>query len=201
MSILKKLSTLGAASMLAASIMAVPAVAQHSDGFTKASVQQVSKFKGNRRGNFRSNRNSFRGNRGNFRGNRNNFRGNSFRGNKFRGNSFQRNRFNNGFRRNNFRGNNFRGNNFRRNNFRSNNFRRNNFGNRVIISSPSYAVGGFYGVTNNTVFISDFGVHGLYAPPSGHHWVCDKGSKDALLVAIATGAVIAIAADTLLNPY
>jgi len=64
-----------------------------------------------------------------------------------------------------------------------------------------FKVGGFYGKHANTIFISDYASHGLYAPPRGYHWVCDKGSKDAILAAVATGAIIAVAADILATPY
>lgn len=225
MSILDKLSKFGAAALLATSMMTLPAVAQPasqlaqsvaSASVTKVNFQNRSNFRRGNRGNFRGNR------RGNFRGNsRSNFRGNSrssFRGtsrSSFRGTSRS------GFRgtsRSNFRGNRrgsfrgtsrrgFRGNSFRRSGFGFNNrfgsrgFFGSSFGTKVVVASPLYAVGGFYGVTNNTIFISDFGAHGLYAPPRGHHWVCDKGSNDAVLVAIATGAIVAVAVNSLLTPY
>ena len=209
MSLLNKLSKLGAAAILAGSVLAMPAIAQHHGHHGQSSPgfnHQKAKFQGQHRGHARGNHNrSFRGNRqGSFRGhNRGSFRGHnrgSFRGNRFGHNGFRGNRFgHNGFRSNRFGHNSFRHNSFRSNRFRNNGFRRNHNGGRV--NHLAYSVGGVYGVTSNTVFISDFGGHGLYAPPKGHHWVCDKGSKDAVLVAIATGAIIAIAADALLNPY
>ncbi|MEO0883823.1 MAG: RcnB family protein [Pseudomonadota bacterium] len=64
---------------------------------------------------------------------------------------------------------------------------------------PAYAVGGVYGITANTIIINDFGGYGLYAPPSGYHWVCDKGSNDAILASIATGAIIGLAVGVLAN--
>ena len=208
MSILDKLSKLGAATILAASVLAMPALAQHighqghsSSSFSHKKAQfhgQRGSFRGNRHSNFRGNhRGGFRGNhRGSFRGNHRS----SFRGNRFGHNGFRSNRFGH----NNFRGNRFHHNGFRNNSFRNNRFRNRGFrGNHNVghVNHSVYSVGGVYGVTGKTVFISDFGGHGLYAPPKGHHWVCDKGSKDAVLVAIATGAIIAIAADALLNPY
>lgn len=203
MSILNKLSKFGAAALLATTMLATPAIAQPTSqlaqSFASASVTKV-QFNSRSRSNFRrSNRGNFRGNRrSNFRGNsRSSFRGNSRR--SFRGNS-----------RSNFRGTSrrgFRGNSFNRSRFGFNNrfghsgFRGSSFRTNVIVTSPVYAVGGFYGVTSNTIFISDFGGHGLYAPPHGHHWVCDKGSNDAVLVAIATGAIVAVAVNSLLTPY
>lgn len=238
MSILSKLSKVGAVLALSTSVIAFPAVAQqHGNGHSvqKAKFQKHGgKFKGHRGGNFRGNRGNFRGNRGGFRGNRGNFRGNNFRGNRgfnsrrgfsnrrgfnnhnsfnrgfkgkkfghngFKGNKFGHNGFNNhnGFRRNNFGHNNFRGRSFRGNNFGGSGFNR-GFKKKVV-HAPIYSVGGFYGVHSNSVFISDFGAHGLYTPPTGYHWVCDKGSKDAILAAVATGAIIAVAADILVTPY
>ena len=216
MSILNKLSKLGAAAVLAASVFAMPAIAQHNghQGQSTSSFSyQTASFQGQHRGNFRGNRGgNFRGNRrGNFRGNRRgnhrgNFRGNrGFKGKQFGHNGFRGNRFgHNGFRGNRFGHSGFRGNRFGHNGFRGNRFGHNGFRgghNGAKFKQSIYSVGGVYGVTGNTVFISDFGTHGLYAPPRGHHWVCDKGSKDAVLVAIATGAIVAIAADALLNPY
>lgn len=218
MSILNKLSKLGAAAVLAASVFSMPAIAQnhgHQGQSTSSFSYQTASFQGQHRGNFRGNRGgNFRGNRrGNFRGNhRGNFRRNhrgNFRGNhrgNFRGHhGFKGNQFgHNGFRGNKFGHSGFRGNRFGHNGFRGNRFGNRSFRNGhngARVNHSIYSVGGVYGVTGKTVFISDFGAHGLYSPPRGHHWVCDKGSKDAVLVAIATGAIVAIAADALLNPY
>lgn len=49
----------------------------------------------------------------------------------------------------------------------------------------------------NTIIINDFGGYGLYAPPAGYHWVCDKGSNDAILASVATGAIIGLAVGVL----
>lgn len=217
MSILKNMTKLSAALAMAASFATVPAVAQTSTSVAAAVTVSTAagQFRGrrgvSRRGFSRgrgfssrrsfnrgfSRRNSFRGsgfNRG-FRGNSFNrgFRGNSFKGG-FKGSSFNR-----GFRGSSFnRG--FRGSNFNRGFNRG--FRGNSFGrSAVVVKAPLYSVGGFYGFTGNTVIISDFGAHGLYAPPRGYQWVCDKGSKDAILSAVATGAIIAVAANILATPY
>lgn len=205
MSILSKLSKLGAVMALSASVVAFPAIAQSDGGAHKASISKHhgGKFRGHRGGNFRGHSGR------NFRGNRH--RG--FRGNRFNGHNRGFNRRHNGFRNNGFnRG--FRGNQFHHNNsFRRNNFHRGSrFGhsnrrynrynsyNRVS-HAPVYSIGGIYNVHGGSIFISDYGSHGLYAPPHGYRWVCDKGSKDAVLAAVATGAIIAIAADILATPY
>ena len=220
MRILSNLSKLGAIVALSTSVVTFPAVAQHSGSGFK--VQKVSKFQGRRGGSFRGSRgfrgNNFRGSRG-FRGNSfkgsRSFRGNNFRrstgfrGNSFRGSSgfkssgFRGSSFNRGFRGNGFKRG-FRGNSFNRG-FRSRSFNRgigfNSGFKRTIVHVPIYSVGGFYGVHSNSIFISDFAAHGLYAPPRGYHWVCDKGSNDAVLAAVATGAIIAVAAGALVTPY
>ena len=205
MSILSNLTKLGAIVALTASVVALPAAAQNrGNGFKSFSG---SKFNGSRRSNFNSRRGNFKGRRSNFNGRRGFSNRGVRRSNLSRRNSFNRgfkgNSFNRGFRGNSFnRG--FRRNSFNRG-FRGNSFNR-GFGlgvvtNTVVVSAPLYSVGGFYGVTGNTVIISDFGIHGLYAPPRGYHWVCDKGSNDAVLAAVATGAIIAVAAGVLATPY
>lgn len=211
MRILSNLSKLGAIVALSTSVVAFPAVAQHSGSGFK--VQKVSKFQSRRGGNIRGSR-GFRGN--SFRGSRG-FRGNSFKSSSgFKGNNFRRstgfrsNRFrgSSGFKSSGFRGNSFnrgfRGNSFNRG-FRSRSFNRgiglNSGFKKTIVHVPAYSVGGFYGIHSNSIFISDFASHGLYVPPHGYQWVCDKGSNDAVLAAIATGAIIAVAAGVLVTPY
>ncbi len=228
MSILSTLSKFGAALALTTSLIALPAAAQSISGHSKASVHKANfkggKFRGHRGGSFRGHR-GFKGSRG-FRGSRgfkrNNFRGRGFnrgfnrgfKGNRFRGGGFNRgfkgnkfhggfnrgfkgNRFHGGFNRG-FRGNRFHGG-FNRG-FKGNRFHGGGFG-AGVVHKPVYAVGGFYNVHSGSVFITDFKQHGLYAPPRGYRWVCDKGSNDAVLAAVATGAIIAVAAGTLATPY
>ena len=187
MNILKKMTKLSAAIALAASFTTLPAVAQTSA--TAATALQVSSVSAQ----FRSRGRSFRGNRSSsrrsgFNRSRSSFnRGRSFNRNR---SSFNRSRssFNRGrssFSRGNSFNRGFRGTSFNRG-FSNRGFRRtgfigSSFGVRTVVRAPVYAVGGFYGFGANSVFISDFGAFGLYAPPVGYRWVCDKGSNDCLL--------------------
>lgn len=65
--------------------------------------------------------------------------------------------------------------------------------------TPRYTVGGHYGYAPRTVYISDYHRHGLYAPPSGYHWVRDNDRGDAILASVATGAIIGLAVGILSN--
>ncbi|MEM7661823.1 MAG: RcnB family protein [Pseudomonadota bacterium] len=162
--------------------------------------------RGGRRGNFRD------GRRGNFhRGGRRGFnrgfdRGfnRGFRQGRRQGFNRGYNRgyrrgfhpgFNRGFRSRGFYGNRFYGYKPYRgfNGYYGPRFRRSSGFNYV----PAYSIGGFYSVGANTIIINDFGGYGLYAPPSGYHWVCDKGSNDAILASVATGAIIGLAVGVL----
>ena len=209
MSILSKLTKISAAMAMSASFATfLPATAQTSPAVQQTSASVIALagqhrsrgrrgFSSSRRG-FSSSRRGFSNSRRS-RSNSFNRRGSSFnrgfRGNSFNNRSFKRgSSFNRGFSNRSFnRG--FRGNSFRRSGFGV------GVGVGVAVVAPVYSVGGFYGVTSNTVIISNFGAHGLYAPPRGYHWVCDKGSNDAVLAAVATGAIIAIAANSLATPY
>ena len=57
---------------------------------------------------------------------------------------------------------------------------------------PRYHIGHYYPYSPATHYIRDYGHYGLYAPPPGYHWVRDPGSGDAVLAAIATGAIIGL---------
>ena len=70
-----------------------------------------------------------------------------------------------------------------------------------MLFADRYTVGGYYGFGANSIFLSNFGSLGLYAPPVGYRWVCDKGSNDAVLAAIATGAIIAVVSNAIATPY
>ncbi len=217
MSILSKLTKISAAMAMSASFATfLPATAQTSTAVqqTSASVLALAgqnRFRGRRgfssRRGFSNSRRGFSNSRRS-RSSSFNRRGSSFnrgfRGNSFSNRSFRRgSSFNRGFSSRGFnRG--FSSRSFNRG-FRGNSFRRGGFGLGVgvgvAVVAPIYSVGGFYGITSNTVIISNFGAHGLYAPPRGYHWVCDKGSHDAVLAAVATGAIIAVAANSLATPY
>lgn len=58
--------------------------------------------------------------------------------------------------------------------------------------APRYNVGGYYGYAPRTVYITEYNRHGLYAPPSGYHWVRDNDRGDAILASVATGAIIGL---------
>lgn len=208
MSILSKLTKISAAMAMSASFATfLPATAQTSPAVQQTSASVIA-LAGQHRSRGRRGFSSRRGFSNSRRGNSFNRRGSSFnrgfRGNSFNNRSFNRgSSFNRGFSNRSFnRG--FSSRSFNRG-FRGNSFRRSGFGVGVgvgvAVVAPIYSVGGFYGVTSNTVIISNFGAHGLYAPPSGYHWVCDKGSNDAVLAAVATGAIIAVAANSLATPY
>lgn len=64
--------------------------------------------------------------------------------------------------------------------------------NRYRDYRPRYAVGGYYNYHNNSVIIGDYDYYGLYEPPHGHHWVRDHDNGDAILAAVATGAIIGL---------
>lgn len=57
-----------------------------------------------------------------------------------------------------------------------------------------YTVGGYYPYHTRTVILNDWDSYGLYEPPSGYHWVRDDDGDDIVLAALATGAIIALAA-------
>lgn len=65
--------------------------------------------------------------------------------------------------------------------------------------APRYAVGGYYGYAPRTVYINDYNTYGLYAPPSGYHWVRDRDNGDAILASVATGAIIGLVVGALAN--
>lgn len=189
--------------------------AQSSDLIHKVSAEQDRGQRGNRgqRGQRGNRGNRARGNRGGnqARGNRGrNFNGN--RGRNFRGNGVrqQRRAYRQGFRqgqrrnyRRNVRRNNFGfyGHGYRAPVYRAPVYRAPVYHSAPVYHGPAYSIGGFYGRHQSTIIINDYGSYGLYAPPRGYHWVCDKGSSDAILAAVATGAIIAIAADVLSTPY
>ena len=58
---------------------------------------------------------------------------------------------------------------------------------------PRYNIGGYYNYGPSTVVISDYNRYGLYNPPYGHRWVHDRGSGDAVLTSVATGAIVGLA--------
>ncbi len=58
---------------------------------------------------------------------------------------------------------------------------------------PRYRIGSHYSYGPNTVIISDYSRYGLYNPPYGHRWVYDRGSGDAVLTSVATGAIVGLA--------
>lgn len=63
--------------------------------------------------------------------------------------------------------------------------------------APRYNVGGYYGYAPRTVYISEYDRYGLYAPPSGYHWVRDNDRGDAILASVATGAIIGLVVGAL----
>ncbi len=62
---------------------------------------------------------------------------------------------------------------------------------------PRYHIGHHYTYAPGTIYIRNYGHYGLYAPPPGYHWVRDPGSGDAILAAVATGAIIGLAIGAL----
>ena len=58
---------------------------------------------------------------------------------------------------------------------------------------PRYRIGSYYSYGPSTVVISDYNRYGLYSPPRGHRWVHDRGSGDAVLTSVATGAIVGLA--------
>lgn len=63
---------------------------------------------------------------------------------------------------------------------------------------PRYSVGHYYApVPSRTVYISNYASYGLYAPPSGYHWVRDRDRGDAILASVATGAIIGLVVGAL----
>lgn len=58
--------------------------------------------------------------------------------------------------------------------------------------APRYNVGSYYGYAPRTVYITEYDRYGLYAPPSGYHWVRDSDRGDAILASVATGAIIGL---------
>lgn len=58
---------------------------------------------------------------------------------------------------------------------------------------PRYTIGNRYHYGSNSVIIRDYGRYGLYNPPRGHHWVHHRGSNDAVLTSVATGAIVGLA--------
>lgn len=63
--------------------------------------------------------------------------------------------------------------------------------------APRYSVGHYYSYAPHTVYITDYHRHGLYAPPSGYHWVRDRDRGDAILASVATGAIIGLVVGAL----
>ncbi|MCH2458712.1 MAG: RcnB family protein [Henriciella sp.] len=58
---------------------------------------------------------------------------------------------------------------------------------------PRYTIGNRYHYGSNSVIIRDYGRYGLYSPPRGHQWVHHRGSNDAVLTSVATGAIVGLA--------
>lgn len=58
---------------------------------------------------------------------------------------------------------------------------------------PRYRVGNRFAYGANTVIIRDYDRYGLYNPPRGHQWVHHRGSNDAVLTSVATGAIVGLA--------
>ncbi len=64
--------------------------------------------------------------------------------------------------------------------------------------APRYSVGHYYRpAPSRTVYISEYNRYGLYAPPSGYHWVRDRDRGDAILASVATGAIIGLVVGAL----
>lgn len=63
--------------------------------------------------------------------------------------------------------------------------------------SPRYNVGSYYSYAPRTVYMNHYDHYGLYAPPSGYHWVRDHDSGDAILASVATGAIIGLVVGAL----
>ncbi|MFN3314168.1 MAG: RcnB family protein [Hyphomonas sp.] len=64
--------------------------------------------------------------------------------------------------------------------------------------APRYSVGHYYTpAPARTVYISEYNRYGLYAPPSGYHWVRDRDRGDAILASVATGAIIGLVVGAL----
>ena len=58
---------------------------------------------------------------------------------------------------------------------------------------PRYTIGNRHHYGSNSVIIRDYGRYGLYSPPRGHQWVHHRGSNDAVLTSVATGAIVGLA--------
>ena len=69
------------------------------------------------------------------------------------------------------------------------------------VSPPRYRIGSYYQPGRHTHVIRDYRRYGLYDPPRGHHWVRDDYDDDALLVSIATGAVIGLVVGVIASQY
>ena len=66
--------------------------------------------------------------------------------------------------------------------------------------SPRYSVGHYYTYApRRTVYINNYDHYGLYAPPSGYHWVRDYDRGDAILASVATGAIIGLVVGALIT--
>lgn len=66
--------------------------------------------------------------------------------------------------------------------------------------SPRYSVGHYYSYApRRTVYINNYDHYGLYAPPSGYHWVRDNDRGDAILASVATGAIIGLVVGALIT--
>jgi Ni/Co efflux regulator RcnB len=66
--------------------------------------------------------------------------------------------------------------------------------------TPRYSVGHYYSYApRRTVYIHDYDRYGLYAPPSGYHWVRDNDRGDAILASVATGAIIGLVVGALIS--
>lgn len=63
--------------------------------------------------------------------------------------------------------------------------------------APRYSVGHYYSYAPHTVYITEYNRYGLYAPPSGYHWVRDRDRGDAILASVATGAIIGLVVGAL----
>ena len=58
---------------------------------------------------------------------------------------------------------------------------------------PRYRIGSHFNYGADTIVIRDYGRYGLYNPPRGHRWVHHRGSNDAVLTSVATGAIVGLA--------
>ena len=58
---------------------------------------------------------------------------------------------------------------------------------------PRYTIGSRYHYGSNSIIIRDYDRYGLYNPPRGHQWVYHRGSNDAVLTSVATGAIVGLA--------